>query len=191
MVLLAADRVWGWHPDSDEQFVLEHYPGLFKTEEEVNRLLPKGAPVRPKVTKNIWALISSSRWTISTLKESLSLSVSLISDPETVYHGCCATNRTLTFFDTMTDKDKKSVKVVQYKEKKQYIETDSCVTTASCEDNCSCQKENRFYTALIYNPDYPGKSDRKYKLDLVQAKTICRCVNNGASGSPFPDRDEL
>lgn len=180
------------YDDMDVDKVIDKYPGLFKTEEEMNKFFPQVTALDKKeVTRRLWESLSSSIWTVQSVKQSLTLSVSLSDASGTLYHGCCATNRSWANFTSLTDKDGNSVNVVQGTKRKQFFEVDTCIESPSCSDNCSCDLVNRYYSALIYNPKYPGKGEQKYKLDLVQAKTICRCINNIPPKPSKHKRDEF
>ncbi|GFR95591.1 hypothetical protein ElyMa_000948300 [Elysia marginata] len=187
---LNTDRWSDLFTKSEEDRILQRYPELFKTEDEIKCLQSLKYASSAAQKRRVCASPESP-------SGSTTASIDTCSVPfTTIYHACCETNETFTRFSKMLDLNDKMVKLVQLSKNKQYqfIEMDTCRASSDYyQCNCTCQKQYRFYTVLIYNPDYDIDRDpvtKKYKFHTVKAMAICRCLNDAPSGSAGSKRDK-
>ncbi|GFR76683.1 hypothetical protein ElyMa_005807100 [Elysia marginata] len=159
---------------------MKQYPGLFKTEEEINVLR---AAAQKDIGRISWGMRGGLTGSLKTPGGSHNLKMSVKSPMPILYHGCCQSNRSFAYFAEMPDANDEMVKLVQLKTRKQWIEMDTCITSPDCT-SCKCEEEFRFYTVLI------KKSD-KTRFHTVKAQSICRCMNTASYSSYGSKKDEF
>ncbi|CAL1536947.1 unnamed protein product [Lymnaea stagnalis] len=151
------------------------FPGLFKTQEEIENLIDRESKINRKISKYG---IAANR---------------ILNERRSDHHACCISDmRPADLERRVVDVNGKAVTLVELAGRKQFIPDETCTSVPNCRAcPCTCKKINQTFSVLVYNFTSPHNAS----FTLVSLPTVCRCQNNSPQPSPardlvFPNSDD-
>ncbi|XP_071107753.1 uncharacterized protein [Haliotis cracherodii] len=171
-----------WFKKSPEQRILERYPNMFLTREQMLQLVNYTSQYKP-----VYSYIKESYTCNLNCSEGGPRRFGKQSSNFIWHHACCQTQIFYRAEDTMTNVYGHVKRIAQFKNRKQYFKTEQCSHVVNFGYGV-CSQNMEYVTAVtvdgddddmaaVSGEDHVHYDEDRYQIEWVKVNGSCKCLN--------------